>query len=124
MEFKVYRCKHCGNIITFLTSSSVPVVCCGEKMEELVPNITDGAQEKHVPVVRQEGNKVVVEIGSVPHPMLNEHYIEWIVLLTNEKTLIRHLKPGMEPKAAFLLNEGEEVLAAYEYCNIHGFWKK
>ncbi len=124
MEFKVYRCKHCGKIITMLNERAVPTICCGEVMEELKANVTDGALEKHVPCIEKEGNKVVVKVGSIPHPMLPEHFIEWIVLETNQKVSIVHLAPNMEPKATFTLEENEEVVSAYEYCNLHGFWKK
>ena len=75
---KFYICKHCGNIIAYVRSSGVPVVCCGEPMQEIIPGTTDGALEKHVPVIEVEGNKVTVRVGAVEHPMLPEHYIEWI----------------------------------------------
>ena len=79
---KFYICKHCGNIIAYVRSSGVPVVCCGEPMQEIIPGTTDGALEKHVPVIEVEGNKVTVRVGAVEHPMLPEHYIEWIALET------------------------------------------
>ncbi|MGI5847363.1 MAG: desulfoferrodoxin family protein [Candidatus Cryptobacteroides sp.] len=120
---KFYFCRHCGNIITHFKDSGVRVVCCGEKMQELVPGTTDGATEKHVPVVKIEGNKVTVRISSVEHPMVEAHYIEWIVLETRRGFQKKELKPGEKPEAEFLLPEGEAAVAAYEYCNLHGLWK-
>ena len=120
---KFFRCEHCGNIIDFVKASGVPVVCCGEKMKELVPNTSDGAHEKHVPVVKVEGNKVAVRVGSVDHPMLPEHFIEWIVLETSCGVYRRPLKPGDAPAAEFYLSEGETVKETYAYCNLHGLWK-
>ncbi|MFQ9516474.1 MAG: desulfoferrodoxin family protein [Eubacterium sp.] len=121
---KFYVCEHCGNIIHFVKDAGVPVMCCGEKMKELVPGITDAAQEKHVPVIEQDGQKVVVKVGSLEHPMLEEHYIEWIVLETKKGYQKVNLKPGDEPNAEFMLTEDDKVVAAYEFCNLHGLWKK
>jgi superoxide reductase len=120
---KFYFCRHCGNIITHFKDSGVRVVCCGEKMLELVPGTTDGATEKHVPVVKIEGNKVTVTVGSTEHPMVEAHFIEWIVLETRRGFQKKELKPGEKPEAEFLLPEGEAAVAAYEYCNLHGLWK-
>lgn len=123
MEMKFYYCEHCGNIIAFVKSSGVPVFCCGEKMKELVPNTTDAAKEKHVPVVSVDGNRVTVEIGSVPHPMTEAHYIQWVVLQTKQLTQRKSLNPGDEPKAVFHLDGGDEIVAVYAFCNLHGLWK-
>lgn len=123
MEQKFYRCEHCGNIIAYLKNSGVPVICCGEKMKEIIPGTVDASKEKHVPVVTVAGNKVTVTVGSVPHPMTEEHYIQWIFLQTKEGNQRKILAPGKAPMAEFLLNEGDEVLAVYEYCNLHGLWK-
>ena len=120
---KFYRCDHCGNIITFVHSAGVPVMCCGQKMTELVPGTVDAAQEKHVPVVEVKGNVVHVKVGAVAHPMLEEHSIQWIALETSQGSQIKYLKPGEQPEAVFALAEGEQVVAAYEYCNRHGLWK-
>ena len=98
-------------------------MCCGEAMEELTPNTTDGAYEKHVPAVTVDGNTVCVVVGSVEHPMLDAHYIEWILLETAEGRQRKSLKPGDKPEAVFMLTEGDRVIAAYEYCNLHGLWK-
>ena len=120
---KLLKCAICGNIITHVKKSGVPVMCCGRKMEELIPGTSDGAAEKHVPVIKQDGNKVVVDIGSVEHPMVEAHYIEWIVLETEKGTQSKKLNPGEAPKAEFVLADDDKVVAAYEYCNLHGFWK-
>ncbi|MGF6376800.1 superoxide reductase [Clostridiales Family XIII bacterium PM5-7] len=120
---KLYRCPHCGNIIEMVENSGVPVVCCGEPMQYLDPNTTDAATEKHVPVINLDGNKVEVVIGSVEHPMVEEHHISFIILETDLGIQRKHLNPTGEPKATFMLVDGEKVVAAYEYCNIHGFWK-
>lgn len=123
MDLKFFICKHCGNIITHLFSSGVKVVCCGEPMAELIPNTSDGAGEKHVPVVKVNGQEVTVEVGSVQHPSLPAHYIQWIALQTENGVQFRHLKAGDAPKAVFVLADGEKAIAAYEYCNLHGLWK-
>jgi superoxide reductase len=123
MAMKFYRCRHCGNIIAFAHSSGVPVVCCGEKMEELVPGTTDASVEKHVPVIAVSGNTVTVSVGSAAHPMLEAHYIEWIALETHHGNQRVALAPGQEPKAVFALVEGDEPVAAYAYCNLHGLWR-
>lgn len=120
---KFFKCETCGNVIEFLNASGVPVMCSGKKMEELVPGTSDGAAEKHVPVIKQEGNKVTVLIGEVEHPMVEAHYIQWIVLETGKGAQRAYLNPGEAPKAEFILAEGDEVVAAYEYCNLHGLWK-
>jgi superoxide reductase len=123
MAVKVLRCEGCGKMVLELKGSKCPTKCCGEPMAELVPNTTDGAHEKHVPVIEKDGNKVTVKVGSVAHPMLAAHYIEFIILETNKTVHLANLTPENEPCAEFVLAEGEEVVAAYEYCNLHGFWK-
>ena len=123
MELKFFRCNHCGNIIVKIKDSSVPVVCCGENMQELVPGTTDAAVEKHLPVYEVNGSSVSVTVGSVLHPMLPEHSINWICLQTNKCFQLKYLNPGEEPKAVFALADGEKVEAVYEYCNLHGLWK-
>ena len=122
-EQKFYICKHCGNIITLIHNSGAPVSCCGDPMTELAANTSDGAYEKHVPVVEIDGNKITVSIGSIAHPMLAEHHIAWIYLHTNFGGQLRYLEIGAEPKAYFELSEGETPVAAFEYCNLHGLWK-
>ncbi len=123
MDMKFYKCSHCGNIIAYVQPSGVPVVCCGDEVEEMVPNTTDAANEKHVPVIKQEGNLVTVTVGSVTHPMVEKHYIQWISLQTEQGNQRKALKPDQEPTATFALAPGDKVVAAYEYCNLHGLWK-
>ena len=120
---KFYRCEHCGNIITFVHSAGVPVMCCGQKMTELVPGTTDGAAEKHVPVVEVQDSTVQVKVGSVEHPMLPEHFIQFIAIETKHGSQIKYLQPGEKPQASFVLADGDQLVAAYEYCNLHGLWK-
>lgn len=120
---KFYRCEHCGNIITFVHSAGVPVMCCGQKMTELVPGTTDGAAEKHVPVVEVQGSTVQVKVGSVEHPMLPEHFIQFIAIETKQGSQIKYLQPGEKPQASFVLADGDQLVAVYEYCNLHGLWK-
>lgn len=120
---KFYVCKHCGNIIAYAKNKGVPVMCCGEKMSELVPGSVDAATEKHVPVISVEGNKVTVTVGEVEHPMAEEHFIEWITLETQEGNQRKELKPGSKPQAVFMLAETDKAVAAYAYCNLHGLWK-
>ena len=117
-----YKCAHCGNIIAHINDSGVRVVCCGEEMKPLIPNTTDAAGEKHVPLIKQEGNLVTVSVGSVAHPMLEAHYIQWIILETKQGRQRKLLKAGEKPAAVFALTDGDEVVAAYEYCNLHGLW--
>ena len=120
---KYYVCEHCGNIIEYMKESGIPVMCCGQKMTELVPGTSDGAHEKHVPVVKAEGDTVTVEVGSVEHPMTEAHYIQWITLETTKGVHRIKLSCADKPKAVFRLTEGEAVVAAYEYCNLHGLWE-
>ena len=103
--------------------SGVPVMCCGQKMKELIPGTTDAAVEKHVPVYEVKDNIVTVTVGSVTHPMLPEHFIEWISIQTKFGNQRKVLKPSEEPKACFALCEGDEVEAVYAYCNLHSLWK-
>ena len=124
MTVKLFRCRHCGQIIFKVNDTKVPVVCCGEKMAELVANTTDAATEKHVPVVEVNGNVVTVKVGSVTHPMIEEHYIQWILINTNKGVQLKELKPNQAPEASFVLQDGEEVIEAYEYCNLHSLWVK
>lgn len=120
---KFYRCKHCGKIIVIVKESGVPTICCGEEMEELKPFVTDEWHEKHVPVIKQNGNLVTVTVGEIIHPMTEEHHIEWIVLMTDKGIQKRFLCPGDEARAVFALTEGESIIGAYSYCNIHKLWK-
>ena len=123
MEQKFYICEHCGNIVAMVRDKGVPVMCCGQKMTEIIPGTTEAAVEKHIPVYEVKDNKVYVTVGSVEHPMLPEHYIEWIAIETTNGNQRKSLKAGDAPKAVFALNEGDEVLAVYAYCNLHSLWK-
>lgn len=119
---KFYICKHCGNIIGLINNAGVPLICCGEKMSELVPNTSDAAQEKHLPVVSIDGNIVTVEIGSVPHPMTEEHYIDWVYLMTSKGGQRKSFKHTDKPSLKFALTDDDEPLIAFAYCNLHGLW--
>lgn len=120
---KYYVCENCDNIIEFVKNAGVPLMCCGKKLVELTPGTTDGAAEKHVPAVKIEGNRVTVEIGSAPHPMVEEHYIEWIAIETKKGSQRVNLSYTDAPRAEFLLSDGDEFVAAYEFCNLHRLWK-
>ena len=120
---KYYICEHCGNIIEYVKETGVPVMCCGQKMTELIPGTSDGAHEKHVPVVLVDGDKVVVEVGSVEHPMVEAHYIQWIAIETTKGSQRVKLEYTDKPRAEFKLADGEMFVGAYEYCNLHGLWK-
>lgn len=124
METKFFICKHCGNIVEIVKDSGVPIVCCGEKMSELKANTSDGAVEKHVPVVDINEGVVKVAVGSTLHPMIEAHYIQWIYLRTNKGIQKKYLNPESSPKAEFLIDKDEVVEEVYEYCNLHGLWKK
>ena len=120
---KYYICEHCGNIIEYVKETGVPVMCCGQKMTELIPGTSDGAREKHVPVVSVTGDKVVVEVGAVEHPMVEAHYIQWIAIETTKGSQRVKLEYTDKPRAEFKLADGEMLVEAYEYCNLHGLWK-
>ena len=121
---KYYICRGCGKIIEMIQPSKCPTKCCGEPMEELIPGMTDGAKEKHVPAVEVNGSQITVRVGEVEHPMLEAHYIMWIALETSQGSQRKCLRSGEKPEARFALAEGEKAIAAYEYCNLHGLWKK
>ncbi len=123
MKQHFYRCSHCGNIIAFVRDSGVPVICCGEKMTEIIPGTIDASLEKHVPVYTVEGSTVRVSVGTAEHPMLPEHYIEWVSLQTKQGNQRKELCPDSKPEVCFALCEGDEVEEVYAYCNLHGLWK-
>ena len=120
---KVFKCAKCNNMITYMNKDACDVKCCGETMVEIIPNTSDGAGEKHVPVIEIEGNIVKVKVGSVEHPMTEPHYIQWIAIETKKGRQRIILTPEDKPEATFALIDGDEVESAYEYCNLHGLWK-
>ena len=122
MQIKFFKCEHCGNIAIKVVDAGVPMMCCGEKMVELVAGSVDAAVEKHVPAVTVEGDKVHVEVGSVAHPMAEEHLIEFVCLVTEKGYQVRPLTAIDAPAADFVVAEGDKAVAVYEHCNLHGLW--
>ena len=123
MEMKFYQCETCGQIIAIVKKTGVPVMCCGKAMKEIIPGTTDASLEKHVPVYETADGKVTVRIVSVEHPMIPEHYIEWVSIQTKFGNQRKALQPGEKPKVCFSICEGDEVEAVYAYCNLHSLWK-
>ena len=119
---KFYRCERCGNIIGKIHDSGVSVVCCGEKMKKLEAGVVEASREKHIPVVSVSDNTVKVVVGSVIHPMTEDHSIEWIYLETDKGGQRKSLKPSDAPEVTFALSD-ETPIALYAYCNLHGLWK-
>lgn len=122
MKTKFYICKHCGNLVGMIHNSNVPMMCCGEKMQALEANTVDASLEKHLPQVELKDGVLTVTVGSVIHPMIPEHFIQWIFVETDKGGHRRVLKADEEPKATFILGE-EKAVAVYAYCNLHGLWK-
>ena len=120
MTNKFFICEHCGNVIGLIHSGGVPMMCCGQKMKELVPGVVEASHEKHIPVVSVDGNIVTVTIGSVEHPMLEEHHISFIYVETENGGIRVDLKD--KPEAVIHLGD-DKAVAVYEYCNLHGLWK-
>lgn len=120
-ERKFFRCNVCGNLVGLILEGGGELVCCGQPMELLAANTTDASKEKHVPVASKEGTKLSVEVGSAPHPMVKEHYIQWIAVSQGNRLQIASLSPGQAPAAEFEIGDGPAVV--YEYCNLHGLWK-
>lgn len=120
---KIFRCKHCGNIIQMIHDSSVKVVCCGEEMGELIANTVDADLEKHIPVVERTGQLIKVRIGENPHPMTKEHHIEWVYLETKKGSQIKYLNYNNAALVSFTITD-DEPIAVYSYCNLHQLWKK
>ena len=119
---EVYKCTHCGNVVEVVHGGKAPLICCGEPMKLLREGETDGAMEKHVPVIEKTENGYKVKVGSVDHPMTEEHWIEWIELIADGISYKKFLNPGEAPRVSFSLS-GEKPLAVYAYCNLHGLWK-
>lgn len=122
MKVEFLKCNHCGNIAVKVVDHKTPLSCCGDEMEVLVAKTADSSTEKHVPVIEKDGNFVRVTVGSTPHPMTDAHLIEFIYILTNFGGHKKALAAGDAPTAEFYLAPGEELVAAYEYCNLHGLW--
>ena len=121
-EKKYYICPVCGNIVEVVSASGVNVKCCGKNMEEILPGVVEASHEKHIPIVKIDGDRAIVDVGSVTHPMSEEHSILWIAFETEKGVQRKYLKPGEEPKAEFVLANDRPV-AVYAYCNLHGLWK-
>lgn len=130
-DLRFFRCTVCGNLVLKFIESGAPMICCGREMKLLEPGTTDGAIEKHVPIVEEitvgevpfDCKMVRVKVGEDMHPMEEFHYIQWIVLQTDKTVHKVKLTPGQAPEATFCLCAGETVVAAYEFCNQHGLWK-
>ena len=118
---EVYKCKACGNIVMVLHGGDGDLVCCGENMTLMAANTVDAAKEKHVPVIEQIAGGYTVKVGSVPHPMEEKHYIEWIELVADGKSYFQFLNPGETPAATFMIDATK--VSAREYCNLHGLWQ-
>ena len=121
-ENKFYICEHCGNIVGMIHSAGVPLMCCGQKMTKLEAGVVEASHEKHIPVVTVEGNTVRVNVGSVTHPMSEEHHIAWVYLQTNRGGQRKCLDVTGAPEVTFALAD-ETPVAVYAYCNLHGLWK-
>ena len=119
---KFYVCSRCGNLVGMINESGVPMMCCGQKMDELVPNTVEASGEKHIPAVKLGDGVVEVNVGSVDHPMAPEHFIEWVYVQTEKGGQRKALKPGDAPHVTFALGD-DKAVAVYAYCNLHGLWK-
>ena len=119
---KFYICPHCRNTVQMIYDTDIPLFCCGDQMDELLPNTQEASTEKHLPAVNVTGNTVEVSVGSVHHPMQSVHWIEWVQLETDKGSYRRFLKAGDVPKVTFLISD-EVPQAVYAYCNLHGLWK-
>ena len=115
-----YKCNTCGNIIVYANNAGVPVFCCGEKMQPIQEST--GASEKHIPMLTYNKNEVVVSVSTISHPMTEEHFIDWIALETNKGVSVKYVRGAEIARARFEIEDGEEVIAAYAYCNLHGLW--
>ena len=118
---KFYRCSHCGNLVGMINDAGVPLVCCGQKMDALVPNTVEASGEKHLPVVTVENGVVTVNVGAIDHPMIPEHFIEWVYVQTEKGGQRKALQPGEDPHVTFCVGDDKPV-AVYAYCNLHGLW--
>lgn len=119
---KFYICEHCGNIVEMVHDAGVKPICCDQKMNELVPNTVEASGEKYIPAVTVKEGIVEVNVGSVDHPMVEEHFIEWVELITDKGIQRKYLNAGEAPNAVFPLGD-DKAVAVYAYCNLHGLWK-
>jgi len=120
MEF--LKCKHCENVIAFVKNVGNEVGCCNDKMEKLIANTSDASEEKHIPVYKRQGKYIYVSVGDILHPYTEEHHIEWIALVTKNGNQRKVLKHDAKPETFFLVEEDDEVVELYAYCNLHGLW--
>ena len=120
-RLEIYKCDACGNIVEVVEGGDGELVCCGEPMKRMTENTVDAAKEKHVPIIETKADGFQVKVGDVQHPMEENHYIQWIELVADDKTYRQFLKPGAAPEAFFAVQAGE--VTAREYCNLHGLWK-
>lgn len=118
---KVFKCEICGNVAELIHDSKAPMSCCGQKMTKMEVSAEETVYEKHIPIYEKDGNKIIVKVGSVLHPMEDKHYIMWIAVVEGNKTTRVDLKPGTEPTAEFLVET--DNFEIYEYCNLHGLFK-
>ena len=123
LKIKFFVCNHCGNIIAMIKDAGVPIKCCGENMQEIIPGTSEGAQEKHIPVYDIKGETVKVCVGEIEHPMTPEHYIDWVCLETEGGFQLKKLKEGMPSQISFSLTKGDNIKAVYAFCNQHSLWK-
>ena len=117
-----YICEHCGNLVSAIHDSGVPMMCCGKKMTKIEAGTVEASREKHIPVILVQGNLVTVSVGAIEHPMTAEHSILWVYLQTTKGAQRKCLAVGSEPTVTFALTEDEKAVAAYAYCNLHGLW--
>jgi superoxide reductase len=120
-KLQIYKCEVCGNIVEMVHAGAGQLVCCGQPMKLFQANTVDAAKEKHVPVMEKTAEGIKVKVGSVPHPMEEKHYIEWIEVISGGKAYRQFLNPGEAPEATFACKD--EQVTVREYCNLHGLWK-
>lgn len=124
MKAQFLFCKKCKKMLAVVKDAKATISCCGDEMELLIPGTTEAATEKHIPVYEINGNTVDVVVGEIEHPMVDNHYIEWIAICTEQGGQIKFLHPNEEPKASFALADGDKLEEVLAYCNIHGLWSK
>ncbi len=120
-RYEIYKCTVCGNMVEAVINGSGEMYCCGKPMELLPEKTADTGKEKHVPVIEKTSSGYKVKVGSVPHPMEEKHYIEWVEIIADDKAYRQYLKPGIAPEATFCIEAAK--ITAREHCNIHGLWK-